>query len=59
MCKAVHEMTGLQVSASTLFGRHGLTRKKIQVAKQRSDVYRGQFMAETDPVTLGAVRVDR
>ena len=50
MCKAVHEMTGLEVSASTLcrvIHRHGLTRKKIQqVAKQRSDVYRGRFMAE-------------
>ena len=51
MCKAVHEMTGLEVSASTLcrvIPRHGLTRKKIQqVPKQRSDVYRGQFMAES------------
>ena len=47
MCKAVHEMTGLEVSASTLYRvvhRHGLTRK--QIAKQRSDVYGGQFMAE-------------
>ena len=43
MCKAVHEMTGLEVSASTLcrvIHRHGLTRKKQEVAKQRSDVYR-------------------
>ena len=49
MCKAVHEMTGLEASASTLYRvthRHGLARKKIQVAKQRSDVYRGQFMDE-------------
>ena len=47
--KAVHEMTRLEVSASTLYKlihRHGLTRKKIQVAKQRCDLYRGQFMAE-------------
>ena len=31
MCKAVHEMTGLEVSASTLYRvihRHRLTRKK-------------------------------
>ena len=51
MCKAVHEMTGLEVSASTLYRiiprhGHGLTCKKIQVAKQRSDVYRSWFMAE-------------
>ena len=60
MCKAVHEMTGLEVSASTLcrvIHRHGLIRKKIQqVAKQRSDVYCGQFMAEIQ--LLGAVCVD-
>ena len=49
MCKAVHEMTGLEVSASTLYRvihRHGLTRKKYKYSKQRSDVYCGQFMAE-------------
>ena len=38
MCKAVHEMTGLdpEVSASILYRViHRLTRKKIQVAKLR------------------------
>ena len=42
-------MTGLEVSASTLYRvihRHGLTRKKIQVAKQGLMYTRGQFMAE-------------
>ena len=42
-------MTGLEVSSSTLhrvIHRHGFTGKKIQLAKQKSDMYRGEFLAE-------------
>lgn len=48
MCKAVHEMTGLEVLASTLCRViDDIDSCTGQVAKQRSNVHRGQFMVRS------------
>ncbi len=48
----VANVTGLTITASTvcrIIQRHGFTRKTIQqIALQRCDEYRGDFMAEMD-----------
>ena len=50
ICQKICEATGVTVSGSTVcrvLRRNGYTRKKIrQVAKQRSEILRGLFMAE-------------
>ncbi len=52
ICKLIKSMLGIMVSSSTvcrIIQRNGLTRKRIQqVALQRSDEYRGDYMAEMD-----------
>jgi transposase len=50
MCQKIYDATGVRVSDSTLcrtLRRNGFSRKKIvQVAKQRSAIFRGKFMAD-------------
>lgn len=50
VCRKVSTLTGVSISESTIcriLQRHGLTRKKTQqVALQRSNIFRGDFMAE-------------
>lgn len=50
ICQRIEQATGIVVSGSTvcrLLKRNGITRKKIsQIAKQRSEVFRGVFMAQ-------------
>jgi transposase len=52
VCELISTMLGICISPSTVcrvLQRNGLTRKRIQqVALQRSDEYRGEFMAEMD-----------
>ncbi len=51
VCVIIRDVFALQVSASTvcrLLHSHGITRKKIrQIASQRSDEFRGAFMAQS------------
>ena len=50
LCNAIEDVCGKRVSPSTvckIIHKHGFTRKKLQhVAKQRSVIYRGLYMAE-------------
>ena len=50
MCQLLLEVIGKEVNSSTIcrvIQKHGFTRKKIQhVAKQRSLIYRGRYLAE-------------
>jgi len=47
ICREVDKVLGKQVSAPTVCHLHGFTRKKVQaIAKQRSDKFRGAFIAE-------------
>ena len=50
LCSAIEDVCGKRVSPSTvckIIHKHGFTRKKLQhVAKQRSLLYRGEYMAE-------------
>ncbi len=56
VCQKVNNITGVQVSASTvcrILHNHGLTRKKVQqVVLQRCAQYRGDYMAEVLPYDL-------
>ena len=50
LCHAIEDVCGKQVSPATvckIIHKHGFTRKKLQcVAKQRSLLFRGEYMAE-------------
>ena len=47
LCNAIEDVCGKRVSPSTVIHKHGFTRKKLQhVAKQRSLLYRSEYMAE-------------